>query len=84
MLSPILPTIQWYVKVIHPGSGNFSLQFHSGLPDIKGVLHIVFYMPLMHQFFTMKTVVLDLPIKSTFVEAEPGLYDSICLCWCYY
>ena len=36
----------------------FNMQFHPGLPDIKGNLQR--YMPLLHQSVTMKTVVPDL------------------------
>ena len=40
----------------------FDVQFHPGLPDIKGSLQR--YMPLLHQSVTMKTVVPDLPLIS--------------------
>ena len=40
----------------------FNVQFHPGLSDIKGILQK--YMPLLHQSFTMKTVVPDLPLIS--------------------
>ena len=36
------------------------MQFHPGLPDIKGILQK--YMPLLHQSVTMETVVPDLPL----------------------
>ena len=38
----------------------FNVQFHPGLPDIKGIIQR--YMPLVHQSVTMKTVVPDLPL----------------------
>ena len=38
----------------------FNVQFHPGLPDIKGILQM--YMPLLHQPVNMKTVVPDKPI----------------------
>ena len=38
------------------------VQFHPGLPDIKGILHK--YMSLLHQSVTMKIVVPDIPIIS--------------------
>ena len=40
----------------------FNVQFHPGLPDIKGILQR--YLPLLHQSVTMKTVVPDLPLIS--------------------
>ena len=40
----------------------FNVQFHTGLPDIKGILQK--YIPLLHQSVTMKTVVHDLPLIS--------------------
>ena len=39
-----------------------NVQFHPGLPDIKGILQR--YMPLLHQSVTMKTVVPDQPLIS--------------------
>ena len=52
----------------------FNVQFHPGLPDIKGILQR--YMPLMHQFVTMKTVVPDLPLI-TFSQPH-NLCRSLC------
>ena len=52
----------------------FNVQFHPGLPDIKGILQR--YMPLLHQSFTMKTVIPDLPLISFY---QPhNLCRSLC------
>ena len=40
----------------------FNVQFHPGLPDIKGILQR--YVPLLHQSVTMKTVAHDLQLIS--------------------
>ena len=37
-----------------------NMQFQPALPDIKGISQK--YMPILHQYVTMKTVVLDLPL----------------------
>ena len=52
----------------------FNEQFHSGLPDIKGILQK--YMPLLHQSVTMTTVVPDIPIIS--FSQPPNLCHSLC------
>ena len=52
----------------------FNVQFHPGLPDIKGILQR--YMPLLHQSVTMKTVVPDLPLIS--FSQPHNLCRSLC------
>ena len=52
----------------------FNVQFHPGLPDIKGILHK--YMPLLHQSVTKKTVVPDLPLIS--FSQHCNLCRSLC------
>ena len=52
----------------------FNVQFHPGLPDIKGILQR--YMPLLHQYVTMKTVVPDLPLIS--FSQPHNLCRSLC------
>ena len=58
MPSLILPTLQCHTtRPVY-----FNVQFHSGLPDIKGILQK--YVPLLHQSVTMKILVPDLPFIS--------------------
>ena len=52
----------------------FNVQFHPGLPDIKGISQK--YVPLLRQSATMKTVVPDLPIIS-FCQTH-NLCRSLC------
>ena len=52
----------------------FHVQFHPGLPDIKGILQK--YMPLLHQPVTMKAVVPDLPLIS--FNQPHNLCRSLC------
>ena len=52
----------------------FNDLFHPGLPDIKGILQ--WYMPLLHQSVTMKTVVPDLPPIS--FSQHHNLCRSLC------
>ena len=52
----------------------FNVQFHPGLPDIKGILQRI--MTLLHQPVTIKTVVPDLPLIS--FSQPPYLCRSLC------
>ena len=52
----------------------FNMQFHAGLPDIKGILQR--YMPLLHQSVTMKTAVPDLTLIS--ISQPHNLCRSLC------
>ena len=53
----------------------FRVQFHPGLPDIKGILPK--NMPLLHQSVTMKVVVPDLTVI-TFSQSS-NLGHSLCM-----
>ena len=52
----------------------FNVQFHPGLPAIKGILQR--YMPLLHRSVTMKTVIPDLPLIS--LSQPHNLCRSLC------
>ena len=52
----------------------FNVQFHPGLPDIKGILQR--YLPLLQQSVTMKTAVPDQPLIS--FSQPHNLYRSLC------
>ena len=52
----------------------FNEQFHIGLPDMKDILH--WYMYLLHQSVSMKTVVPDLPLIS--FSQPHNLCRSLC------
>ena len=52
----------------------FNVQFHPGLPDMKGILRK--YMPLLHQSVTIKTAVPDLPLIS--LRQPRNLCRSLC------
>ena len=52
----------------------FTVQFHPGLPDIKGILQK--YLPLLHQSETMKSAVPTTPVMS--FSQPPNLGASLC------